>query len=153
MVRALVRPCGWSPVMSKGWKGTFMTVEISISIKKAHVNAHSCRFGCCSDGETPASGPDGEGCEENKLCDAGPFGCCPDKRTFAQGPHKQGCFECPEEVNYHNNWVQPMYMKLGNPICVSMVTFEWNCKIVSSWFFWPIDNESSLLHLLYHSFC
>lgn len=56
------------------------------------------RFGCCSDGETAASGPDGQGCDENKSCENGPFGCCPDKRTFAQGPHKQGCFECPEEV-------------------------------------------------------
>ena len=58
------------------------------------------RFGCCSDGETPASGPDAQGCDENKSCENGPFGCCPDKRTFAQGPHKQGCFECPEEVRF-----------------------------------------------------
>ena len=59
------------------------------------------RFGCCSDGETPASGPDGEGCDENKLCENGPFGCCPDERTWAQGPKKQGCFECPPEVCDH----------------------------------------------------
>jgi hypothetical protein len=58
------------------------------------------RFGCCSDGETPANGPDGEGCDENRQCSAGKFGCCPDKVTFAQGPNKQGCFECPEEVRH-----------------------------------------------------
>ena len=56
------------------------------------------RFGCCSDGETAASGADGEGCDENKLCAVGPFGCCPDGRTWKQGPSNQGCFECPEEV-------------------------------------------------------
>lgn len=57
------------------------------------------RFGCCSDGETEAGGPDGEGCDENKLCENSQFGCCPDDRTFAQGPKKQGCFTCPEEVS------------------------------------------------------
>ena len=56
------------------------------------------RFGCCSDGETPAGGPDGEGCDENKQCANSKFGCCPDKVTFAQGPSKQGCFECPDQV-------------------------------------------------------
>lgn len=58
------------------------------------------RFGCCSDGETTADGPDGEGCDENKKCDAGKFGCCPDGKTFKQGPKNQGCFECPEEVTH-----------------------------------------------------
>lgn len=56
-------------------------------------------FGCCSDGEIPASGSDGDGCDDNKLCAAGPFGCCPDDLTFKQGPKNQGCFECPEEVS------------------------------------------------------
>ena len=63
------------------------------------------RFGCCSDGETPADGPNEEGCEEKLDCNNfGPdkkypgFGCCPNGKTLAQGPEKQGCFECPEEV-------------------------------------------------------
>ena len=63
------------------------------------------RFGCCSDGETPAEGPDEEGCEEKQDCNNfgddktyPGFGCCPDGKTFAQGPKNQGCFECPEEV-------------------------------------------------------
>ena len=64
------------------------------------------RFGCCSDGETPADGPDEEGCEERQDCkNYGPqnkyegFGCCPDGKTLAQGPKNQGCFlNCPEEV-------------------------------------------------------
>ena len=58
----------------------------------------SQRFGCCSDGETPADGPDEEGCDEKQDCKTGLFGCCPDGSTFAQGPKKQGCFECPKEV-------------------------------------------------------
>ena len=58
------------------------------------------RFGCCSDGETPASGPEGDGCDENRECGAGPFGCCPDGVTLSQGPKNQGCFECPEEVKF-----------------------------------------------------
>ena len=61
-------------------------------------NIHFFRFGCCTDGETPSGGPNGENCDENKLCKNSKFGCCPDDRTFSQGPHKQGCFECPEEV-------------------------------------------------------
>ena len=56
------------------------------------------RFGCCSDGETAASGPEGGGCDANRECGAGSFGCCPDGVTFSQGPKNQGCFECPEEV-------------------------------------------------------
>ena len=65
------------------------------------------RFGCCSDGETAAEGPDEEGCEEKQDCNNfgddktyPGFGCCPDGKTFAQGPKNQGCFECPEEVVY-----------------------------------------------------
>ena len=67
------------------------------------------RFGCCSDGETAAEGPDEEGCEEKQDCNNfgddktyPGFGCCPDGKTFAQGPKNQGCFECPEEVVYFN---------------------------------------------------
>ena len=57
------------------------------------------RFGCCSDGETPAPGPEGEGCDEARHnCTLGPFGCCPDGKTWSQGPLDQGCFKCPEEV-------------------------------------------------------
>uniref|UniRef100_A0A3Q0RZH8 Papilin, proteoglycan like sulfated glycoprotein n=1 Tax=Amphilophus citrinellus TaxID=61819 RepID=A0A3Q0RZH8_AMPCI len=41
-------------------------------------------YGCCSDGRTSASGPQGLGC----------YGCCQDGVTAAQGPNKEGCVEC-----------------------------------------------------------
>ena len=73
--------------------------------------SNACRFGCCSDGETPADGPDDEGCEEKQNCKTGPFGCCPDGKTFSQGPKKQGCFKCPEEVHIKSNFNNIVHLK------------------------------------------
>ena len=72
------------------------------------------RFGCCSDGETAASGPEGDGCDENRECGAGPFGCCPDGVTFSQGPKNQGCFECPEEVKTTDSLRKLSELTTGN---------------------------------------
>lgn len=43
-------------------------------------------FGCCRDGDTPAHGPNGEGC-----CLDSPFGCCLDNITPARGPNLEEC--------------------------------------------------------------
>ena len=82
------------------------------------------RFGCCSDGETPADGPEDEGCEERQDCkNYGPqnkyegFGCCPDGKTLAQGPKNQGCFlNCPEEVFVFNDLVDSFIFGTKNII-------------------------------------
>lgn len=37
----------------------------------------------------PATGPGGKGCQ--KACSESPFGCCEDKETPAHGPNKEGC--------------------------------------------------------------
>ena len=51
------------------------------------------RFGCCSDNETEAEGPDGLGC-----CKVSEFGCCEDGETEAQGPDGEGCPVEEEEM-------------------------------------------------------
>ncbi|XP_060520392.1 papilin isoform X2 [Cylas formicarius] len=43
-------------------------------------------YGCCPDKESPAHGPNAEGC-----CLSGPFGCCPDDITPATGANNEGC--------------------------------------------------------------
>lgn len=49
-------------------------------------------YGCCSDGFTPAEGPNKEGCNEiDVTCAASYYGCCPDRITAAKGPAYQGC--------------------------------------------------------------
>ena len=48
--------------------------------------------GCCADGETPAQGPNREGCPEGPGdCNNDIYGCCPDGRTTALGPNFFGC--------------------------------------------------------------
>ncbi|XP_017001607.2 papilin isoform X1 [Drosophila takahashii] len=44
--------------------------------------------GCCPDGQTAASGPNGEGCSG---CTRERYGCCPDSQTPAHGPNREGC--------------------------------------------------------------
>ena len=80
----------------------FVTVDALIFTLISLVPQLIKRFGCCSDGETAAGGPNGELCDERRECknDHSPFGCCPDGFTFAQGPKKQGCFSCPPEVRF-----------------------------------------------------
>jgi hypothetical protein len=51
-------------------------------------------YGCCSDGKTPASGEQNEGCprqESPTSCSESPFGCCPDGVTPAGGDNNEGC--------------------------------------------------------------
>ena len=48
-------------------------------------------YGCCADGQTPAAGPDAEGCPLRITCDMTAFGCCPDGETMANGFSKEGC--------------------------------------------------------------
>jgi len=48
-------------------------------------------YGCCADGQTPAAGPDAEGCFFRITCDMTAFGCCPDGETIANGFSKEGC--------------------------------------------------------------
>lgn len=44
-------------------------------------------YGCCQDNITPARGPNLEGCQ----CEQAQFGCCPDNRTIAIGYYNKGC--------------------------------------------------------------
>ncbi|KAK2878324.1 hypothetical protein Q8A67_019115 [Cirrhinus molitorella] len=51
-------------------------------------------YGCCPDGSTPASGPQGQGCPQDQglpSCTWSRHGCCHDGVTVAQGPNKEGC--------------------------------------------------------------
>lgn len=49
------------------------------------MSCNTSAYGCCQDGETPAHGPDYEGC-----CLLYPYGCCPDNHQPAEGPHLEG---------------------------------------------------------------
>ncbi|XP_067336510.1 papilin isoform X1 [Channa argus] len=49
-------------------------------------------YGCCSDGQTSARGPEGLGCPQ-AACIQTSYGCCQDGVTGAQGPNKEGCAE------------------------------------------------------------
>ncbi|KAJ8274951.1 hypothetical protein COCON_G00095760 [Conger conger] len=49
-------------------------------------------YGCCSDGQTPAIGFQGEGCAQ-EPCARSSFGCCADGVTTASGPNRAGCLE------------------------------------------------------------
>ncbi|XP_051579133.1 papilin isoform X1 [Myxocyprinus asiaticus] len=54
------------------------------------------RYGCCPDGSTKASGPQGQGCPQDPSlpsCTWSRYGCCSDDVTIAQGPNKEGCPE------------------------------------------------------------
>ncbi|XP_055028825.2 papilin [Misgurnus anguillicaudatus] len=54
------------------------------------------RYGCCPDGVTSASGPQGQGCVQSPTppsCTWSRYGCCHDGVTIAQGPNKEGCPE------------------------------------------------------------
>ena len=53
-------------------------------------------FGCCTDGVTPAGGPNGEGCPVVFGCEATVFGCCPDGLSPANGENYAGC-QVPEK--------------------------------------------------------
>lgn len=44
-------------------------------------------YGCCSDGVTPKTGPNLEGCN----CESSTYGCCPDMVNTAGGPNFAGC--------------------------------------------------------------
>ena len=48
-------------------------------------------YGCCPDGQTPADGPQGEGCPVHYTCDQTAFGCCPDGVNPANGFNGEGC--------------------------------------------------------------
>ncbi|XP_047512899.1 papilin-like isoform X1 [Pieris napi] len=65
------------------------TTQADIDYTDPQRNVKFCEttaYGCCSDGETPAHGPQNEGC-----CLRSRFGCCPDNYTPAEGPHLEGC--------------------------------------------------------------
>ncbi|XP_041832767.1 papilin b, proteoglycan-like sulfated glycoprotein isoform X2 [Melanotaenia boesemani] len=49
-------------------------------------------FGCCPDGNTPATGPRNRGCSQDD-CVRSRFGCCLDGVTTAQGSGRAGCPE------------------------------------------------------------
>lgn len=49
------------------------------------------KYKCCSDGRTPATGPNFAGC----TCDASQYGCCPDGVEEAQGENFEGCLTVP----------------------------------------------------------
>ncbi|XP_037294252.1 papilin-like isoform X4 [Manduca sexta] len=53
----------------------------------AYENCTTSEFGCCFDQETPATGPQGEGCP----CNSTEFGCCPDGVSPARGNDFEGC--------------------------------------------------------------
>ena len=114
------------------WK---RTVLIWVTVLNVSTSIWLIRFGCCSDGETPASGPDGEGCDENKLCENGPFGCCPDERTWAQGPKKQGCFECPPEVCVHILTTFGPSLTQFSPIFIhfGLSSYRYGCVTLVNW--------------------
>ena len=52
-------------------------------------------FGCCPDGQTPAAGPENDGCPIVFGCESSAYGCCEDGVTFANGLNGEGCQEHP----------------------------------------------------------
>ncbi|KAG6465617.1 hypothetical protein O3G_MSEX015268 [Manduca sexta] len=58
-----------------------------LSSSIAYENCTTSEFGCCFDQETPATGPQGEGCP----CNSTEFGCCPDGVSPARGNDFEGC--------------------------------------------------------------
>ncbi|KAK7071508.1 hypothetical protein SK128_019084, partial [Halocaridina rubra] len=50
-------------------------------------------FGCCQDGEAPATGPFQMGCPKIETCKDTTHGCCPDGATPAKGPKYKGCLD------------------------------------------------------------
>lgn len=63
------------------------------------VDCHDSVHGCCSDGKTPAAGPDNDGCPiegdhyktDTDSCEFTSYGCCPDGVTPALGPGDAHC--------------------------------------------------------------
>ncbi|XP_021389219.2 papilin isoform X1 [Lonchura striata] len=53
-------------------------------------DCHQSPHGCCPDGRTAASGPQGRGCPFS-TCHQNRYGCCPDGVSAAQGPNNIGC--------------------------------------------------------------
>ena len=78
----------------------FITSFTARRILCIHIQIYKCihtfqdtLFGCCTDGQTPAAGPDGEGCPIVFGCEATAFGCCSDGVTPANGFNGEGCKE------------------------------------------------------------
>ncbi|XP_026315037.1 papilin isoform X10 [Hyposmocoma kahamanoa] len=67
---------------SSGTSESSTTSEMEGCVMSCNTSA----YGCCQDGETPAHGPDYEGC-----CLLYAYGCCPDNHQPAEGPHLEGC--------------------------------------------------------------
>lgn len=60
------------------------------------LDCHTSIHGCCSDGKTPAAGPNRHGCPDDRAsyldtCEFSSYGCCPDGVTPAQGPNHARC--------------------------------------------------------------
>uniref|UniRef100_A0A670I4U8 Papilin, proteoglycan like sulfated glycoprotein n=1 Tax=Podarcis muralis TaxID=64176 RepID=A0A670I4U8_PODMU len=58
--------------------------------------------GCCSDGQTVAAGPFGQGCPFD-TCHQSRYGCCPDGISPSQGPNKEGCPQYYSDVYVNRN--------------------------------------------------
>ncbi|XP_053553760.1 LOW QUALITY PROTEIN: papilin [Bombina bombina] len=56
-------------------------------------------YGCCPDGVTLASGPNGKGCP----CQQARYGCCQDDVTVANGPDYEGCPQYYSDGNAGRN--------------------------------------------------
>ncbi|XP_059156176.1 papilin-like [Physella acuta] len=54
-----------------------------------HLGCRLSEFGCCPDSQSPASGPNQQGCPVR--CENSRYGCCADGRTPAKGYDYEGC--------------------------------------------------------------
>ena len=78
-------------------KGRFQLVKVLIFL----LTNQNTDYGCCkSDGQTPANGPNQEGCPEEFSCLLTAFGCCPDNKTPALGINYKGCLPACESSQY-----------------------------------------------------
>lgn len=78
-----------------------VTSDMSATKTPLRDNRHvsDCResiHGCCSDGKTPAAGPNQHGCFDVRVphldtCEFSSYGCCPDGVTPALGPNHAHC--------------------------------------------------------------
>ncbi|NXB42773.1 PPN protein, partial [Leucopsar rothschildi] len=65
-------------------------------------DCHQSPHGCCPDGHTPASGPQGRGCPFS-TCHQNRYGCCPDGVSAAQGPNNIGCPQYYRDIQTRQN--------------------------------------------------
>ena len=83
-----------NPYLVMSYKFTdFKLSQNMLNISQVIPDFQETLYGCCTDGQTPAAGPNSEGCPIVFGCDVTAFGCCDDGVTPANGFDREGCQE------------------------------------------------------------